>query len=333
MKHVILSRREVVLTGAVLPLAACAAWDERGGDTGDGYTLVDALPAALPIIESSEDMRAKVTRFRAEVLTPYAEPYGLLRPMDDTSITNELDYLAERVDAYRQLSVRFRLALVESWRRFGEIFPATMLEGAVVYLLPAPRWTVGGAVRPLGPDRAAVLFGSNQVIGSLASPVSISTLIHHELTHCCHIQSNAEIRQATASFFHRTPGPSVKLYQMMWLEGLAGYVSKTLNPSAPSADVLSDANLPANVAAHWTRVISGMLENWDSTDIDLIDAYVGSGDARNIPSRSAYYVGMLVAAHLAEHQSLPALTVLKGAELRDQLATATQAIMAAGPRA
>jgi hypothetical protein len=208
-----------------------------------------------------------------------------------------------------------------------------MLERAVVYLLPASRSTVGGAVRPLGPDRGAVLFGSNQMIGSLASSVSISTLIHHELTHCCHIQSNPEIRQATASFFHRTPGPPVKLYQMMWLEGLAGYVSKTLNPFAPSADVLSDANLPANVAAHWTRVISGMLENWDSTDIDLIDAYVGSGDARNIPSRSAYYVGMLVAARLAEHLSLPALAVLEGAKLRDQLATATQAIMAAGPPA
>ncbi len=252
-------------------------------------------------------MRAKVTRFRAEVLTPYAEPYGLLRPMDDATIADELGYLAERVDAYRQLSVRFPLALAKSWRTFVEVFPATMLERAAVYLLPAPRRTVGGAVRPLGPNRGAVLFGSNQVIDSLATSVSISTLIHHELTHCCHIQSNPEMRQATASFFHKTPGPPVKLYQMMWLEGFAGYVSKTLNPSATTEDVLSNANLPANVAAHWTRVISGMLENWDSTDIDLIDAYVGSGDARNIPSRSAYYVGMLVAARLAEHQSLPAL--------------------------
>src|SRR5688500_1879472 len=101
MKQLILSRREVVLAGAVLPLAACAAWAERAGDLGDGYTFVDALPAALPIIESSEDMRAKVTRFRAEVLTPYAEPYGLLSPMDDASIADELGYLAERVDAYR----------------------------------------------------------------------------------------------------------------------------------------------------------------------------------------------------------------------------------------
>jgi hypothetical protein len=329
----LLSRRVVLFSGVTLPLAACATQSQRSGVATGGYTLVNALPAALPIVESGKDMYVKVRRFRSEVLAPYALPYGLLTPMDDATIASELAYLSQRIEVCRQVGVQFPIAFADNWRRFVETFPATLLERTDVYLLPGPRQIVGGAVRPSGRDRSAVLFGSDQIIDSFASSVSVSTLLHHELTHCCHIQSNSEMRQVVASFFQKNPGPPAKLYQMMWLEGLAGYVSKTLNPTATTLDVLTDAKLPEKVATNWTKVINGMLEKWDSTDVGLVDAYVGRGDSLRIPSRSAYYIGMLVAARLAEHRALPELTALKGDELRDSVAIATRALLAAGPPA
>jgi hypothetical protein len=147
------------------------------------------------------------------------------------------------------------------------------------------------------------------------------------------MQTNPEIRQTITSFFQKEPGPPAKLYQMMWLEGLAGYVSKTLNPTATIQAVLTDSQLPANVAGSWSKVLETILENLDSTDVKLVDASVGRGDALGIPNRSGYYVGMLVAGEIAKRRALSQLPTLTGETLRTEIRNALQAVAAAGPPA
>jgi hypothetical protein len=321
-----MSRRGVLLAGAGLSLTACTT-----PSAGEGYSYVDAVPAMLPIAESGMDMPAKVARYRAEVIARYPAPFALLAPMNDAAIADQLGDAAQHPEAFRQLDTRMPAAFAEAWRQFVHALPATLDRRTVVYILPAPSRVVGGAVRALDPNREAVLFGSSQLIDYLDSASALSTLVHHELTHAVHMQTNPEIRQAITSFFQREPGPPAKLYQMMWLEGLAGYVSKTLNPSATMQAVLTDPQLPANVAGSWPKVLGAILENLDSTDLNLVDASVGRGAALGIPNRSGYYVGMLVAGEIVKRHALPQLPVLAGETLRTEIRSALQTIAAAGP--
>jgi hypothetical protein len=56
-----------------------------------------------------------------------------------------------------------------------------------------------------------------------------------------------------------------KLYQVLWLEGLAAYMSKTLNPTATDKEVLLSDTVAANVRALWPRIGSDIREHLDSS--------------------------------------------------------------------
>jgi hypothetical protein len=57
----------------------------------------------------------------------------------------------------------------------------------------------------------------------------------------------------------------------VWLEGLAVYWSKVLNPRAPNKEVLVSANLAERVAAGWPRIGSDLRQQLDSSRSEDID--------------------------------------------------------------
>ena len=189
-----------------------------------------------------------------------------------------------------------------------------------MFLLPAPRSAVGGSVRPLG-DKDAVIFGTEEIALGMKSKTGFDVLVHHELTHLYHQQVNPEIRQMVAEVYMPPfPEGRAKLYQVMWLEGLAVYTSKLLNPTAPDKEVLVSYTLAADVKARWPGLGAEVRKYLDSTKKADIDAFHFAPDVhRPVPRRTGYYVGMLVARQLAKKYTFAQMCRLTGPKLRSEI--------------
>jgi hypothetical protein len=189
----------------------------------------------------------------------------------------------------------------------------------------APRApTLPRSVRVLG-AREVVILGSEEMFDRIGDRRALSTYLHHELTHLCHNQRNAEMRRVTETFFQDVPGPPARLYQIMWLEGLAVHVSKVLNPDASVRDILLSEDLPARVEARWARLVQEVRRNLDSTDPQVIVKQVFAGDpAQDTPKRAAYYIGMRLADEIAKRHDTPGLIALQGRALRSEILHALQ---------
>jgi hypothetical protein len=189
-----------------------------------------------------------------------------------------------------------------------------------VFLLPAPRSIVGGSVRPLG-DKDAVILGTEEIGVAMKSKTGFDVLVQHELTHLYHQQVNREMREMVEQVYMPPfPQGRAKLYQVMWLEGLAVYTSKHLNPTAPDKEVLVSNTLAADVKSRWPRLGAEVRKYLDSTKKADIDAFHFAPDVRRpVPRRTGYYVGMLVARQLAKKYTFPEMCRLSGPTLRAEI--------------
>lgn len=326
----LLTRREALLAcGAAAASIAAAPRSLAGAQSG--YDLVDAMPALSALLHSAAgaDSAALVTRFRTEIIARYPEAYGFFGTAGDNTIATFLADVATRADAQRRLSAQFPAAFEAIWTRFIAAMPHTRSDRTTIYLAPASHDMMGGSVRVSG-ARDVVLLGSEEMADRIEDRRALTTYLHHELTHVCHNQNNREMRQVTETFFQDRAGPRAKLYQLMWLEGLAVHCSKVLNPDASTSDILLSEDLPARVEARWARLIEGVQGNFDTVDRRVIINYVFAGDtAQDIPASAAYYIGMRVADEVAKRHDTRGLIRLQGEALRSEMLQALQRLESA----
>jgi hypothetical protein len=89
------------------------------------------------------------------------------------------------------------------------------------------------------------------------------------------------------------------LYLALWEEGLATYVSGALNPSVRPED-LAERTKPM-----LPQIARELLENTDSTSSDLYQTFfLADGPRKDIPPRSGYYVGFLIAREIRQSHNL-----------------------------
>jgi hypothetical protein len=270
--------------------------------------------------------------FREHVIARYRDVYRLIDPLDDTSITDLLTEVRANPAALARVRDEFPAAFAEAWRRFARLLSLDE-EPVLIYILPAHRDALGGSVRSIG-RRDYVILGSDVMGLLLDSRVGLETFVQHELTHLHHQQANEEIRRVAREFFARADGSSTRLYHMMWLEGFAAHVSQALNPRAGSFEVFLNRNMREQMTSSWSACIAKLTEHFDSRDTEAIARYVFSGDAAEmIPGRTGYYVGSLIAAHLARDRTLSDLSALDGARLRTAVWEGLQSIARSGPQA
>jgi hypothetical protein len=311
------SRRLVILG---LLTASCSMAATLAEQDTKLYELHSAMPAYWHFVQldSNPEPAFDAKLFRAEVIDPNKEVFSAVagRSLQDASLKRMARTLARKSEQLHRVEAVFPGRLDKAWRRFAEKTP-DLKPGASVFLLPAPRSDVGGSVRPLG-EKDAVVFGAEEIFLTLASKTGFDVLVHHEMTHLYHLQFNPEMRRMTEEVYMPPyKEGSAKLYQVVWLEGLAVYWSKVLNPSAPDLEVLVSESLAENVVANWPRIAADLREHLDSTKKDDIDAYMfGGNTGGRFPRRTGYYVGMLIAEHLAKKSSFPKLCRLSGPELQ-----------------
>jgi hypothetical protein len=293
---------------------------------GKPYHLHSAMPAYWRYVQhdTSPEGVYDSKLFRQEVIEPNKEVFTAVagRSLSDASLRSMARTLANKSEQLRRVDIEFADRLDKAWRRFVAKAPG-LKAGALVFLLPAPRVAVGGAVRPLG-ERDAIAFGVEEIALSLQSKTGFDVLVHHEMTHLYHIQVNPEMRQMTAAVYMPPYAPgNAKLYQVVWLEGLAVYWSKVLNPSAPDKEVLVSESLAANVAAKWPRAGAELRERLDSSKKEDIDAFMfGGRTGGRFPPRTGYYIGSLIAEQLAKKYSFAELCALTGAKLQTEMENA-----------
>lgn len=159
-----------------------------------------------------------------------------------------------------------------------------------------------------------MLFGIDGIAEFHGVNADLTVLFSHELFHVYHAQVNL------ALFPPNVGGPreaeNVPLYEAVWIEGLATSVSGALNPKAPVSDLLLnqklyDAGMPAMPV-----IASRILAKFDSTSDPDNAEFLRGGVKGDIPARSGYLTGYLMAKDLSAKYSLAELAHLTGAALR-----------------
>jgi hypothetical protein len=297
--------------------------------TGPHYRYVSLMPGYWRFREgapSEPDLAA--TLFRRLVVTPNQRVFSAVAAdwMDDRNLQRFVTDLRAGDEFLESIDSLFPLRFRAAWTDFARTF-TDLRDTVTIYLIPAPTSAVGGAVRLFG-DSDVVIFGAAEALLEMKSSVGFKTSVEHELTHLYQAQVNAEMRRALADLFmNNGAAQAASLYQIIWLEGLATWVSSRLNPDATAEQVFRSQTLEADVRVRWPVLRDSILSRLDSTKPgDINDFVFGGNPARHIPRRAGYYVGALVAAELGKRYSYAELARLSGGALRREFEEALQSV-------
>jgi len=295
------------------------------------YELHDLLPSYFTYrATTSADPNAKT--FMNTLVKPNREVFEAVAFgwLQDDNPTRFL-HLMEGNDAkFRHVENRFQNRFAIAWKRFKANTPDANADVAV-YLLPAPRNAVGGSVRPLK-NTSAIIFGAEELAGVIDSKEAFEVLVQHELTHLYHMQVNPEMRQMVKQVYMPPFSEgAAKLYQVMWLEGLAVYRSKLLNPRASDLEIVLSGSVAQELQTQWPNVGVNLRKSLDSTKTADINKYLfDAPNTESIPRRTGYYVGMLIAKHLSTKYSFAEMCRLKGGTLRKEVGSSLDFLIKRG---
>jgi hypothetical protein len=196
------------------------------------------------------------------------------------------------MDDIRVMSASIDSTLPMHIASFQRAFPDFDCSIPVYFLYSAGAFD--GAVRKVD-GKSALMFGLDEIAriyGQEASP-----LFSHELFHVYHqqvvkVQSDA-------------------LYWSLWEEGLATYVSRSLNPGLPDDKICCLPDVKA-VQRVLPSIAAELLLKLDSTSpSDQARYFIGMQQNLDLPQRSGYYVGYLIARELGKDKTLAELARLQ----------------------
>lgn len=154
--------------------------------------------------------------------------------------------------------------------------------------------------------------GKSQMIFGVDTMVRIhgdnneSAFFHHELFHAYH-----------APYVKACDGAGI--WSNLWVEGLATYVSHALNPGATEREMMID--LPDNMAARTRAMlpqalahVETVLDKNDETTFANLFLLRGKGE---LPKRSGYYLGYLIAQDAAKTHSLQQMAKMECGQVKE----------------
>jgi hypothetical protein len=262
----------------------------------------------------SKDETTQIRMFRQIVMQPHPELFvesvvnlGQKQGTEEENhrIAAYLKQIPPLVPVIRVLNDRLQADLQTYIPDFARVFPDYLPSTPVYFTISLGHFN--GAAREVG-GQNALLFGVD-VIARDGPDARVRVLFDHELFHQYH-----------ASLKLPQSDDAGQLWQSLWAEGLATYVSWRMNPSADENDVLFDETLAGRARPLLPALAADLLRNLRSKDPDEYDKYfLGNGTDKNIPGRSGYFVGFLVASRLGQSSTPLALAHLHGPELRSQI--------------
>lgn len=169
-----------------------------------------------------------------------------------------------------------------------------------VYIMHSLGIRAGGIIQTQ--NRTALMFGVDQIIKHLDFE-NFTPFFHHELTHLYH------------SFYY-TPRNQGKysegaIYNELWREGLAVYVSRALNPEAKENEVFMRENISVNTEKVLNLIAKDIRENLYSSNTELFRKYFWESSTDTIvPKTAGYYMGYLLVKEIAKEYPINELIQL-----------------------
>jgi hypothetical protein len=315
------SIRRLGITISFGSLAACGTASSGRTVPELEYRIIDLMPRYWAFRDSTagDSASQRAAAFRRMVIAPesrfYEQVFGL---PDDARLAQYLGRMERFDSVMRRVTDEFRAAVPQGWSKLRSAFP-DLTPGVRIYLVPSlfnsngqVRYLDDSLVVMLGPDVQAYVEVAIDS-GRRTDPVPI---VVHELAHYHHWRVNPEIAGAAKSFFK--PGAYSAIYYNLWSEGFATYLARVLNPQVPLIGIIGPGYDPVagpKLVPLLAREFLGKLESTSADDVR--DLFYLSGRRKDIPLRSAYHVGYLVAERLARRHSAAELARLDGVRLRD----------------
>jgi hypothetical protein len=263
---------------------------------------------------AAQDAEARVAGFREMVMAARPELFLVnvigrdpTRPQEiDERLPGYVASLDARIAVMRALSASVREGLSRFDASFRRTFPTMRWRGTVYFTLSVDAFD--GAVRMVAGE-PALLFGIDKIALIHGADANLGPLFHHELFHVHH-------EMQCPSPDYQKEGPH-GLYDPLWREGLAVYVSRVLNPGANNKQLLLDDEMVrrgTEMLPALAKELQSLLD--DAKEEQYRDFFLGAGQRQDIPKRVAYFVGLRVVEKVAADRALPDLVRLCGPELR-----------------
>jgi hypothetical protein len=215
---------------------------------------------------------------------------------------------------YLRKTQQFETELPKHVATFKAWFPDYRQSGDIYVLHSLGE--MDGGMRTIG-GKNYLIFGVDAMV-KYHGAGNESAFFHHELFHTYHLSSMGSC------------GDRWPIWTSLWLEGLATYVSKAMNPDANDNELLLE--LPDGMAERTKAVLPAALEQLEKV-LDSEDGatYSGlflskGGDNTGLPRRRGYYLGYLVATQAAKTHSVQELASLKCEQVRDLVHSSVRAL-------
>ncbi len=280
---------------------------------------IDLSPAFPTIAYDTADMaeapRVAEVRRRLNLLFPgFYEPRNGVDPARyDARVSRALNSFAALSPTYKQAQQDFPAAYAAGIKHFRKVFPG-FEPNIPVYFLHSLGEMDGGTREIRG--KVYLIFGAD-VIARMHKSNNIGPFLDHELFHVEH-----------AKYF--TPCDAV--WCALWIEGLATYAAKTMNPQADDEQLLLTSPQPirAAVDAHWLSALCFAKDKMFSSAVVDFEAFFvgGGGETRRFPDRVGYYLGLRAMQELGGQYSLRKLARMRPEAAKAALTTSLNALIA-----
>ena len=284
------------------------------------YTVVDVMPRFWRFVDQSAGKDSAESRrlFHEIVVAEDSAVFsGFSGGPSDATLGRWLRDVQPYLAATRRLDARLATELPLYRASFMRVFPDARWDNTSVYFMP---WFFisDAGVGQLPDGRQILVFGVDDIARYRGPESNLATVFHHELFHLYHARAHPEWAGAGR-------GP---LYRAVWGEGLAEYVGEVLNPAASLEDVVG-AETVRGTQPRVASLAKEIREQLDSTSSRINRDYMSASPIRkDLPPRSGYYVGLLVARRLSKQHSLAELVRLRDPELRVDIERALRDIEA-----
>jgi hypothetical protein len=293
------------LVAALLSLASCVAWADAPQVHDLSMSFVEFWDA-----NHAKPRAERLAAFQRDVASRYPAFYGIARyhgdvtqaERDDT-IDAAIGQFADIRTAYLGKARQFELDLPRYLASFQRVFPDFQLHNDV-YLLHSLGEMDGGTRTFDGKD--VLIFGVDGMVRYHEPGSDPSAFFHHELFHLYHQPAMAAC-----------DGDDPPVWSALWQEGVAVYVSRTLDPKANDEEL--ELDFPRGSAARTRKAARAGMAQMETVleraDKKTYNALFSTGtDATGLPSRRGYYLGYLVAQEAGKTRSLQALAHLDCAQ-------------------
>jgi hypothetical protein len=279
--------------------------------------VTDLMPAFWSFWEKArgQEPSRQFRLFEALVQQPNAAVYegvfhGAPKPPAEF-VPDALARVPELEARMRALSSRLATELPRELDAFRKAFPKFRCSVPVYFVFSGGAFD--GATREVS-GTTALMFGLD-VIARLDE--ELSPLVVHELFHVYHGQV--------------VPDAPETVSWGLWEEGLATYVSRKLNPQVPEQKACCLPPLET-MKGELPRVAADLLGRLDSSEKSDYARYFLGGQTLDIPPRSGYYLGYLVASEAGKTRSLEELAALPPPEVRSLEEKELRRLAAGAPR-